>query len=1095
MVEEVRRECFNLLDEAIILDDTTGTGLTSLNAAFDTKANELLEKYGTFCSRCDAKLLRILEKEGLSRTTGEFREKICGAKYVEILIGTLITLAEALNSLDEEYKVFMENYDSKDSRDVPPMPFDCLSIKEQGVLQTVAKFLSVLGFHSLLMPGVGLQFNQKFKTRSESDSITCFLQRLREDPSLNLHQRNAILTENLVTAKAFLTHPNMIVNMSQKLGLDIQAAIVQVLYSPRNSAEISAKEVVAKVMSYFYESFFLTEIVRNYFLLLSLCSRQFKQGRVLPGYFEVGFRSELGKLFLRPRGVETIANAFLNIEGVGEDDPSFASSEDRKCVALCELTLGLLLRKPKVDVNKIFQVFCPQLTRLLDFSGDRLSQNRYVAFFLNCVDWITKSGKPQLFDAMLNFLLYPIFQPLLCVCYKSTSDEALKTNEDKSDEVEIFHSSYETVAEYDASKSRKDEIGLLLDRLQKLLAVSGMSENLPRLLVPIFSSLFRLHEFSNGSASWFSTRVRSILVSILQRLNADVSCSLILAVLTDATVRLNLGDLGHLMSYPMNRRISFAPDGDGFSACVAKESDQLTFEDEKDFQNDLIMDLIFESVKSDNLVSALVLYGLKEAFTSFGKNSTSEVRPDDSKLLMKLVEFKFVHSLLANPETFVALSKNRDDSLAMLLILDDEFWQKRSEVLGHLEVLASKHSDPSIRHLAAGNVTAIKTRSAGDLEMLVEQLVASMSDELNPEIATESTKMSPGRHFGASAFENHLKAIDIENKSNTMSEAKENVEASKAREGHLLNTECSASDVTESLKRIYLSSSDVVENQVLREDFGEYDHLKTFGVKSEAARDVLTLIADREPAIRGAGLMKLSKLLDSKDAEILSNISALRRLLEDNLAHEDSYVYEMATRAVVAMAAASPADALGLLGKQFANVEDKLMNFETRLKIGEAITRCVRRLGELAYHHRNYVLHPALACVRDPEPEIRASAASCLAELMQGAGKLMKNEVPVILRTAENLVNDPAEIVRRAAVHLVHKTISGVGKDYLTAHSRELLPVWRSLKRIYTSSDDKALAMHAELAMLEINNIVKDCLRSAVGRQAGNLRIVGLPPL
>lgn len=71
----------------------------------------------------------------------------------------------------------------------------------------------------------------------------------------------------------------------------------------------------------------------------------------------------------------------------------------------------------------------------------------------------------------------------------------------------------------------------------------------------------------------------------------------------------------------------------------------------------------------------------------------------------------------------------------------------------------------------------------------------------------------------------------------------------------------------------------------------------------------------------------------------------------DGVTHEDSFVYMPAIRGLAAMASERPDRLLPLLLKEFADsrLDGEMggdQRAEFRLKIGEAIVRCVRALGE-----------------------------------------------------------------------------------------------------------------------------------------------------
>ena len=181
-------------------------------------------------------------------------------------------------------------------------------------------------------------------------------------------------------------------------------------------------------------------------------------------------------------------------------------------------------------------------------------------------------------------------------------------------------------------------------------------------------------------------------------------------------------------------------------------------------------------------------------------------------------------------------------------------------------------------------------------------------------------------------------------------------------------------------------------------------------------------LLDPQIPVRGHALATLARLIEARDDEALANSAQLLGVFEENLHHSDSYVYLAAINGLVAMAAVQPRRVLEVLCEEYAMFDDscsgqgkeevdretgqlkpspkaqaesskdrtrrkdgeETLNF--RLKLGEALVRVARGLGETLPHYSDMMLGAVLASVRDPHPLVRASSLSSLAEMCRLLG-------------------------------------------------------------------------------------------------------------
>lgn len=171
--------------------------------------------------------------------------------------------------------------------------------------------------------------------------------------------------------------------------------------------------------------------------------------------------------------------------------------------------------------------------------------------------------------------------------------------------------------------------------------------------------------------------------------------------------------------------------------------------------------------------------------------------------------------------------------------------------------------------------------------------------------------------------------------------------------------------------------------------------------------------------VRGHGLLALARLIKQKDPNTLANAESLLVVFRENLGHPDSYIYLAAIEGVVALACVDLRKTLPVLCQEYAQLSDShpgfdkvtgqlrerdgqpqarspSCSFQVRVKLGEALVRVVRDCGEVLPHYSATILAAILVNVRDPDPLIRASSLSTLADLcplMQFSFAQIQNEV------------------------------------------------------------------------------------------------------
>ena len=217
-----------------------------------------------------------------------------------------------------------------------------------------------------------------------------------------------------------------------------------------------------------------------------------------------------------------------------------------------------------------------------------------------------------------------------------------------------------------------------------------------------------------------------------------------------------------------------------------------------------------------------------------------------------------------------------------------------------------------------------------------------------------------------------------------------------------------------------------------RDDDGQVLPNSEVGEKN-SFQQVLVDLADPLVPVQGHGLISLTRLIEAKDPVTLSNTDQVLALLQKHINHPDTYIYLSAINGLVTLAsscslqrdkvvatlcqeyallsgppqreAASRVDretgqlmkdittdataiAGGVIGDGGATATRsgskrivQRQSSELRIKLGEALVRIARESNELLPRYMEQIMASVLSNVHDPDPLIRASSLSNLADV------------------------------------------------------------------------------------------------------------------
>lgn len=245
---------------------------------------------------------------------------------------------------------------------------------------------------------------------------------------------------------------------------------------------------------------------------------------------------------------------------------------------------------------------------------------------------------------------------------------------------------------------------------------------------------------------------------------------------------------------------------------------------------------------------------------------------------------------------------------------------------------------------------------------------------------------------------------------------------------------------------------------------------------------------DKLLPVRAHGIIELTKLIEKADPEALARRHYLFCLFQYQLRDSDSYLYLAAINGLAAISMCCPSEALAALCKEFlyvSNQQIKLLTaehqnkiIELRLKVGDIIVKVIKKLGQLAVVHKVVLLNTMLCACRDDDPLIRASALSNVAEIALVMNYRMGTIICEVLDCIWGVIETETVVeCRRAAVMVITSLFKGLGKDMLFQLKENLLPIYRTINRVYNdTNEDSVVKLHAQLALEELNDIVRQFL-------------------
>merc|ERR1719270_1496875 len=247
--------------------------------------------------------------------------------------------------------------------------------------------------------------------------------------------------------------------------------------------------------------------------------------------------------------------------------------------------------------------------------------------------------------------------------------------------------------------------------------------------------------------------------------------------------------------------------------------------------------------------------------------------------------------------------------------------------------------------------------------------------------------------------------------------------------------------------------------------------------------EALFHVGDPLLPVQGHGLIQLTRLLEDNDRDTLENIDKVRLLFQSNLTDEDTYIYLSSISGLVACARHRPEMVLDTLTKEFSMVQSRIVKVEegaeddmmaVRTKVGEALVKITRDLGELTPKYKNLLLNSFFSAANDPDHLVRASSLSNMGEVCKNLRFSLGAITGEVLQHLSACSRDVSGEVRAAAVMVLTMMLQGLGRDVVTVLQGTIRDIYRELKLLSNMEKEDVVLAHVSLALQEIDNIVRE---------------------
>ncbi|XP_072278694.1 transport and Golgi organization protein 6 homolog isoform X1 [Pyxicephalus adspersus] len=940
-------------------------------------------------------------------------------RFISEALVLLLCLKECMVQLAASFTPPKPNLKTPEA--VPALSPDTLSITQQKTVRSALQFVVSMGICPYLLPGIGLPLQH----RSEFGALVCSM------VSCDLpNARQQRLYATSTTLLEVSQHPSLgSLLYTQHLG-DLMAALCQLGYCPTKtkiephteggvknlteSERIQCKEALRGLMDQLYQPLVIREL-----LILQGGPRQGPrpsgasssvQRAPAPAWLRRLSGQLLSERLMKPSGVQAVVRGILEGAGAGA-----AGGRDAEAAASnwkkCDAVAKVLASCPQQSLT-VEEYYQKVCPQILDLLH---IQNTLTArqFQKVATETFLKMGRDQP-ELAEKLLIRPMLEPLL----RCTALQAEKP----------FVSGETLVSELELSQCVEDTVKVFVVGNDPTPGILNYTKQ-------ILSTVFSLYCFARQNVSHLRSPCQDILLWFLEKSNRDSAVSAMAGLS-------GLEEWAH--SLPQCCLIK--PGSLGGAVIIVQE--QKSSEDEDD--------VLYEKVSLDqwtiqclvDLLSVNPHTGLAADFFLYCLKKLTPITPGQEG---EEVNSNSGDSLLDIEQKLTLRYQKQENYLQLLQVLS---------------VLCERISDSIFTDVKQVVEFVLVT---------LERACSSLGTSDGVTVATQTLSMAMGliaAMLGAveltSTDFKHLKRLlpVLENVSRCHPEPVIQELASDLRV--TIATHCAVPLTQGTFGR---QEADKMEE---KQQKTSKDHLTSDMLDIQ---ELLKSATDSDVPTKAAALRTLTRLLEYRHPKVTEHKEQVMQLFMDNLEQEDSFVYLSAIQGVAVLSGDIPERILPILLAQYvgsASSKSKTLSPETRMKVGEALMRCTRTLGDMVIPHRDALIHAFLRGSRDPDSSLRASSLSNLGELCK---QLQFSLGPVVHEVSSCLSalirTDSVAEVRRAAINVVVLLLRGLSSRATEVLRDVLLDLYRLLKFVVRCETDSVSVLHAQLGLEELDSIMR----------------------
>ncbi|XP_074646792.1 transport and Golgi organization protein 6 homolog [Tubulanus polymorphus] len=970
----------------------------------------------------------------------------------------------------------------------PPLSPDTLSFGQQKTVVVAAQFIVCFGINPCLREGVGIPAEKRAEfgwllKRSAALDLTLDEKQHRLficiDTILRLLKISSfsdlIFSKNLNDVLAGLLQicyvPAMSkerpVAMSDDLSSASPAAVVDLVLQPgfknlkfeegtvsrgdRNKCLQALQELMKKLHP--------PLLVRELVMLQGGPGPKQVKGKMVLARAPVWLRKICGRLLseilCRPKGVIHVLTGILT--GVG-GNMQVSENDWRKCDAVAKIIANCPMQA--VSADEYYKLVGPQIIDLMSCTDSALASQFYrvsctvVSTSIICYPRLTH-----------EYILSPLFKPLFdCLQYHPVS---------VSDEVKVW------ICE--------DVLINCISHLHKMLEVTVQpSREMQQYYRPLLSVVFKLYCFSRSGVSILKMLSHDVVVRMIRQMEKPVAMETMKSLVFENKTK------------KINEALHFTTGANGGIQVIVK-SKQMIIEEPRfgdyELRVDAIGDLL-NKLLTDGLAGDFFIFILTELTKII---SVSSETPPMKKLVEPGKELLDIedhenHSICDIEQKLIIVSLLN----TICNTLGDSCLKHAKQVIGFAKatlergVYILKHTDDELFGLienetlsmamglltatmgGAMEITAEDRLQFKELLPLLEEIgdchpneeIQEMANDIRIAIATYGAVWSEMMKSGATDFGNKP---SVKKKSDKL----ENVS---------MKQNCNKNQ--RPLIQEIDSSKDSVELDS-REEPDNPDMKFSYDVKGLSQLEIaFKELCDPLIPVRGHALIRLTKLVQAGDEECLAKWETILRIFRENVDHADTYLYLQSVLGLAALAERFPERVVPILIEQFAKKpidsstdKSKRRAIEHRIKLGEALVKSSRCLGDMIPKFKDGLINAFLIGARDEDETVRASCLSNLGEVCLLLRYSLGNIIQEVFSCCSSLLkSDESVTVRQSAAFLITQLLRGVGKDAMKILDSILRELYRLLKLIATTEKEETVLIHVGLALEELDEIMKNFL-------------------